>query len=74
MIETRLHTPTLKTDDDASAVMFELQDQPCVHEAGVDLPKRRAWVMHTTMLRGANQGSACDPVVTQSEPTRCVVA
>jgi len=50
MIETRLHIPTLKTDDDASAVMFELQDLPCVHQAGVDLPRQQAWVRHTAML------------------------
>jgi hypothetical protein len=50
MIETRLLTPTLQTDDDASAVMFELQDLPCVHEAGVDLPSHTAWVRHTAMM------------------------
>jgi len=50
MIETRLLIPALRTDDDASAVMFELQDLPCVHEAGVDLPTHTAWVRHTTMM------------------------
>ncbi len=50
MIETRLLIPTLQTDDDASAVMFELQDLPCVHEAGVDLPTHTAWVRHTAMV------------------------
>jgi hypothetical protein len=50
MIETRLLISTLQTDDDASAVMFELQDLPCVHEAGVDLPAHTAWVRHTAML------------------------
>jgi hypothetical protein len=50
MIETRLLIPTLQTDDDASAVMFELQDLPCVHEAGVDLPSHTAWVRHTAMM------------------------
>jgi hypothetical protein len=50
MIKTRLLIPTLQTDDDASAVMFELQDLPCVHEAGVDLPAHTAWVRHTAML------------------------
>lgn len=50
MIETRLLIPTLQTDDDASAVMFELQDLPCVHEAGVDLPAHTAWVHHTAMM------------------------
>ena len=50
MIETRLLIPTLQTDDDASAVMFELQDLPCVHEAGVDLPAHTARVLHTAMV------------------------
>jgi hypothetical protein len=50
MIETRLLIPTLQTDDDASAVMFELQDLPCVHETGVDLPTHTAWVRHTAMM------------------------
>ena len=50
MIETRLLIPNLQTDDDASAVMFELQDLPCVHEAGVDLPAHTAWVRHTAMM------------------------
>jgi len=50
MTETRLRIPALQTDDDASAVMFELQDLPCVHEAGVDLHARTAWVSHTAMM------------------------
>ena len=50
MIETRLLIPTLQTDDDASAVMFELQDLPCVHETGVKLPAHTAWVRHTAMM------------------------
>ena len=50
MIDTRLLIPSLQTEDDASAVMFELQDLPCVHEAGVDLPARTARVLHTAMM------------------------
>jgi hypothetical protein len=50
MVETRLSIPALQTADDASAVMFELQDLPCVHEAGVDLPTHTAWVQHTAMM------------------------
>lgn len=50
MIETRLSIPALQTEDDASAVMFELQDLPCVHEAGVDLPAHSARVLHTAMM------------------------
>ncbi len=50
MIETRLSIPSLQTDDDASAVMFELQDLPCVHEAGVDPRAHTARVLHTAMM------------------------
>lgn len=50
MIETRLRIAALQTDDDVSAVMFELQDLPCVHEAGVDLPAQTARVLHTAMM------------------------
>jgi hypothetical protein len=50
MIETHLRIAALFTEDDASAVMFELQDLPCVHEASVDLPARTARVIHTAMM------------------------
>ena len=50
MIETHLRIPSLQTAQDASAVMFELQDLPCVHQAGVDLPAHTAWVEHTAMI------------------------
>ena len=50
MIDTHLLIPSLQTDDDASAVMFELQDLPCVNQADVDLPQRQAWVSHTAMI------------------------
>jgi copper chaperone CopZ len=50
MIQTRLHIPAMQTEEDASAVMFELQDLPCVHQAGVDLPAHTAWVEHTAMI------------------------
>jgi len=33
-----------------AAVMFELQDLPCVNQADVDLAKRQAWVSHTSMI------------------------
>ncbi len=50
MPESTFHIPALNTQDDADAVMFELQDLPCVSGADVDLPKRQAWVNHTTMM------------------------
>jgi copper chaperone CopZ len=50
MPETSFHIPALLTQDDADAVMFELQDLPCVNQADVDLPKHQAWVSHTTMI------------------------
>ncbi len=50
MPETTFHIPELNTQDDADAVMFELQDLPCVSGASVDLSKRQAWISHTTMV------------------------
>ena len=50
MPETTFHVPAMQTQDDADAVMFELQDLPCVNQADVDLPKRQAWVSHTAMI------------------------
>jgi hypothetical protein len=31
-------------------VMFELQDLPCISNAGVDLAHHRAWAEHTRMI------------------------
>jgi copper chaperone CopZ len=50
MPETTFHIPTLHTPDDADAVMFELQDLPCVHQADVNLTEQTAWVSHSTMI------------------------
>jgi hypothetical protein len=36
MPETIFHLPTLRTQEDVDAVMFELQDLPCVAQAEVD--------------------------------------
>lgn len=50
MPETTFHIPALATQADADAVMFELQDLPCVSQADVDLPAQTAWVNHTPMI------------------------
>ena len=50
MPETTFHIPTLHTQEDADAVMFELQDLPCVNQADVHLAERTAWVSHTAMI------------------------
>ena len=50
MPETTFHIPTLRTADDADAVMFELQDLPCVHQADVNLGEQTAWVSHSAMI------------------------
>lgn len=47
MPESNFEIAQLVTQEDADAVMFELQDLPCVHQAEVDLVKGRAWVSHT---------------------------
>jgi copper chaperone CopZ len=50
MPETTFHIPALRTQEDADAVMFELQDLPCVSQADVDLAAQTAWVSHTPMI------------------------
>jgi len=50
MPDTTFHIPALHTQEDADAVMFELQDLPCVNQADVNLAARTAWVSHTTMI------------------------
>lgn len=50
MPDTTFHLPGLQTQDDADAVMFELQDLPCVGQAEVDLVAKTAWVSHTPMI------------------------
>lgn len=50
MPETIFHLPTLRTQEDADAVMFELQDLPCVAQAEVDQTTQTAWVSHTSMI------------------------
>ena len=50
MPESTFDVPGLLTQEDADAVMFELQDLPCINQADVDLANHRAWVSHTTMI------------------------
>lgn len=50
MPDTTFHIPALHTQEDADAVMFELQDLPCVNQADVHLAGRTAWVSHTAMI------------------------
>lgn len=50
MPETTLFIPRLCSQDDADAVMFELQDLPCVHQAGVDLGAQTVRVSHSNMI------------------------
>lgn len=50
MPETTFYIYGLSSQQDADAVMFELQDLPCVHQADVDLTLQTAWVSHSTMI------------------------
>lgn len=50
MPESLFEIAQLLTPEDAAAVMFELQDLPCVNQAEVDIDKRQAWVSHTPMI------------------------
>ena len=68
MPETRFHIPAMLTEDDASAVMFELQDLPCVNQADVDLVKREAWVSHTAMISPEDIAAKLQEAGFESEP------
>ena len=50
MPETTFFIPALSSQEDAEAVMFELQDLPCVHQADVNLVQQTAWVSHSNMI------------------------
>lgn len=50
MPETMFFVPDMRSQDDADAVMFELQDLPCVHQADVNLTDQTAWVSHSSMI------------------------
>lgn len=60
MPESLFDIPALLTQADADAVMFELQDLPCVSQAEVQLDARRAWVSHTGMISSADIAAALD--------------
>ena len=58
MPDTTFHIPSLTDQDAADAVMFELQDLPCVHQADVNLTERTAWVSHSTMIAAEDIAAA----------------
>lgn len=68
MPETVFSIPGLLTQDDADAVMFELQDLPCVNQAAVDLPERRAWVAHTAMISADDIAAALQEAGYEAHP------
>lgn len=50
MPETLLRVPALRSQDDVDAVMFELQELPCVDMAEVSLGRQTVWVSHTALM------------------------
>lgn len=50
MATTHFAIPTMISQEDADAVMFELQDLPCINVADVNLAQRSAWAEHTTFI------------------------
>ena len=50
MPTTHFSIAAMQSQNDADAVMFELQDLPCIHVADVDLGQRTAWVEHTNFI------------------------
>lgn len=50
MPETIFTIPAMLSQTDADAVLFELQDLPCIGNADVDLAQQQAWVDHSPMI------------------------
>lgn len=50
MATTHFVIPTMTSQSDADAVMFELQDLPCISVADVNLAQRSAWAEHTRFI------------------------
>lgn len=50
MATTHFVIPTMISQEDADAVMFELQDLPCINVADVNLAQRSAWAEHTAFI------------------------
>jgi hypothetical protein len=50
MNSTHFAIPSMISQEDADAVMFELQDLPCIHIADVNLEQRSAWGEHTGFI------------------------
>ncbi len=68
MPETTFYIPDLRSQDDADAVMFELQDLPCVHQADVDLPAQTAWISHSNMIAPEDIAAKLEEAGYSSEP------
>ena len=68
MPETTFHVPAMLRQEDADAVMFELQDLPCVNQADVDLPRRQAWVSHTAMISAEDVVAKLQAAGYEAEP------
>ena len=50
MPTTHFSIPAMQSQNDADAVMFALQDLPCIHVADVDLTRSSAWAEHTNFI------------------------
>lgn len=57
MPTTTFTLPSMTTQADADAVMFELQDLPCISNAGVRLALQQAWAEHTRMMDPADMAA-----------------
>jgi hypothetical protein len=68
MPESLFDIPGLLTQADADAVMFELQDLPCVNQAEVLLLERRAWVSHTAMISVSDIAAALEEAGYAAQP------
>lgn len=60
MATTHFSIPTMTSPNHADAVMFVLQDLPCISVADVNLPQRSAWAEHTRFISPEEIAAALD--------------
>jgi copper chaperone CopZ len=60
MLTTRFDIPNMTSQSDADAVMFQLQDLPCIHVADVNLAEHSAWAEHTRFISAEEIAAALE--------------
>jgi copper chaperone CopZ len=60
MVITHFAIPAMISQNDADAVMFVLQDLPCINVADVNLAQRSAWAEHTRFISSEEIAAALE--------------